>query len=84
MGISSCRTFVLFLLCFGILSVQPEKVSCLRSIEPLFLRNSRVLNAAEVLKIPPSLAPVPSVAFDPNQSSKRNVRRGSDPIHNRW
>ncbi|KAL3716524.1 hypothetical protein ACJRO7_008166 [Eucalyptus globulus] len=30
------------------------------------------------------LAPTPTVApFDPNQSQKRRVPRGSDPIHNR-
>ncbi|KAF7850548.1 hypothetical protein BT93_L5299 [Corymbia citriodora subsp. variegata] len=31
-----------------------------------------------------SLAPTPTAApFDPNQSDKRRVPRGSDPIHNR-
>lgn len=29
------------------------------------------------------LAPEPSMIFDPNQSNKRTVRKGSDPIHNR-
>ncbi|KAI8020399.1 CLAVATA3/ESR (CLE)-related protein 45 [Camellia lanceoleosa] len=88
----SCRT-VMFLLCIGFLSIQPERVSSLRSIDlalrwdkgPLFPRNWRILNSVgvEVRQRMPNLAPTPSMAFDPNQSSKRTVRRGSDPIHNR-
>ncbi|CAL5362217.1 hypothetical protein ACSBR2_041935 [Camellia fascicularis] len=89
----TCRV-VIFLVCIGFLSIQPERVSGLRSIDlalrwdkglPLFLRSARVLKdvGVEVMQIPPSLAPAPSKVFDPNQSSKRRVRRGSDPIHNR-
>ncbi|KGN63668.1 hypothetical protein Csa_014085 [Cucumis sativus] len=28
-------------------------------------------------------APSPAMNFDPNQSNKRGVKKGSDPIHNR-
>ncbi|KAK9278045.1 hypothetical protein L1049_027602 [Liquidambar formosana] len=93
MGFSAYRVVIL-LVCIVFLAVQPEKVDGLKSIDLalkwdkgqlLFLRNSRILNAVAVEDLPtkPSLAPAPSMMFDPNQSDKRRVRRGSDPIHNR-
>ncbi|RZC16925.1 hypothetical protein D0Y65_009983 [Glycine soja] len=39
--------------------------------------------AMEDLQSQLELAPAPSMTFDPNQSNKRTVRKGSDPIHNR-
>ncbi|GAB2289660.1 hypothetical protein Dimus_023967, partial [Dionaea muscipula] len=34
-------------------------------------------------KISSTPAPAPCMPFDENSSSKRRIRRGSDPIHNR-
>ncbi|CDP20950.1 unnamed protein product [Coffea canephora] len=93
MSFSSCRMIIL-IVCIGSFCFQPEKVSGLRSIdlalrlhegELLFLRSSRILNsvASEGLHVQLNLAPAPATMFDPNQSNKRRVRRGSDPIHNR-
>ncbi|EEF47865.1 conserved hypothetical protein [Ricinus communis] len=93
MGFLVHRGFLL-LLCIGYLSFQPEKVSSLTSID-LALRlkqellpvaqNSRMLTtvALDDLQTFTSSAPAPSMVFDPNQSNKRTVRKGSDPIHNR-
>lgn len=46
--------------------------------------NWRLLKAVDAkdVNIVEQLAPAPS-ALDPNQSNKRRVRRGSDPIHNK-
>ncbi|KAJ4712959.1 CLAVATA3/ESR (CLE)-related protein 45 [Melia azedarach] len=78
------RAFIL-LICIGFLSLQPEKVSGLRSID--FVQNERILKAVALkdLQMNPSLAPAtaPSMVLDPNQSNKRQVGKGSDPIHNR-
>lgn len=88
----STHTLFIFLLCIGFLMVvQPQKVSGLNSIDLalkghfLHLRRSRFLTWVRVddLVNPPSQAPGPSVVLNPDQSSKRRVRRGSDPIHNR-
>ncbi|KAG5536610.1 hypothetical protein RHMOL_Rhmol08G0209600 [Rhododendron molle] len=84
MSFPTCR-ILLLLVCIGFLSIQPERVSGLRILD-LALRKSRILKAVGLVEVqtpPPSLAPVPSLAFDPNQSCQRRVRRGSDPIHNR-
>lgn len=86
MGVPACRVVIL-VVCIGFLSIQPQQVSGLGSIDLAlrFLRNSRVLKgvAVEQLGAKLSIAPSPSTMFDPNQSNKRRVRRGSDPIHNR-
>ncbi|KAF8399478.1 hypothetical protein HHK36_015344 [Tetracentron sinense] len=91
---SIIRVWVLILLiCFGFLAVQPEKVSGLRSIDlvlrwdkehGLVPKHARILKAVamEELNTEKKSAPSPPT-FDPNRSSKRRVRRGSDPIHNR-
>ncbi|RDY04678.1 hypothetical protein CR513_11591, partial [Mucuna pruriens] len=74
------------LVCVGILASQPCMVSGLRS-KDLALRwdnrQSSPLVAMEDLQSRLDLAPAPSMTFDPNQSNKRTVRKGSDPIHNR-
>ncbi|WRX18994.1 hypothetical protein QQP08_011481 [Theobroma cacao] len=85
---------VILLACICLLVVQPEMVSGLRGIDLAlrwdkgllpFAQNSRFLKAVDVdsLQTRQSLAPAPSMMFDPNQSNKRRVRKGSDPIHNR-
>ena len=85
---------VILLVCIGLLALQPEKVSGLRSIDLAlkwdkvqspFLKHLRVLKVVAVddFHAKLNLAPAPSVMVDPNQSNKRRVRKGSDPIHNR-
>lgn len=86
MKFPACRV-VIFLVFVGLLFSQPGQVSGLRSVDLAlrFLRNSRVLKGVDVQELHEnlSMAPTPSMMFDPNQSNKRRVRRGSDPIHNR-
>ncbi|KAE9602185.1 hypothetical protein Lal_00049706 [Lupinus albus] len=80
----------------GLLASQPFKVSCLRSkdlalrsnaAQLSFLRSFRILKAVAMkdMQSKLNLAPTtPSTTFDPNnQSNKRTVGKGSDPIHNR-
>ncbi|PQQ10203.1 hypothetical protein Pyn_16404 [Prunus yedoensis var. nudiflora] len=93
MGFLAYRSAVLFV-CIGFLALQPEKVSGLRSMDLAlrwdkghmsFLKSLHLVEAVAVedLQAKLSLAPAPSMTFDPNQSNKRKVRKGSDPIHNR-
>ncbi|XVF09068.1 hypothetical protein REPUB_Repub07fG0059200 [Reevesia pubescens] len=93
MDFSVNRGFIL-LACIGLLVLQPEMVSGLRSIDLAlkwdkgllpFVQNSRILEAVAVdsFQTRQNLAPAPSMMFDPNQSNKRRVKKGSDPIHNR-
>ncbi|CAL1406284.1 unnamed protein product [Linum trigynum] len=91
MGVSG-HIVILLLFCIGNLALQPEMACGLTSID-LALRwrhpgvhNLRFLKevaADELQATSSSLAPGPSVMFDPNQSNKRTVKKGSDPIHNR-
>ncbi|KAK4394484.1 hypothetical protein Sango_1602700 [Sesamum angolense] len=75
------RIIVLAVFLVGLLSIQPVNVSASRNID---LRNSRVLKALQDLDVPRDIAPSPATAFDSmNESQKRRVRRGSDPIHNK-
>lgn len=94
MGILAYREAIL-ILCIGFLALQPVKVSGLVSKDLAlrwskmhlpFLTDLHIFKdvALEDLQRKLSLAPAPSVTFDPNQSDKRRVRRGSDPIHNRY
>ncbi|MQL74486.1 hypothetical protein Taro_006858 [Colocasia esculenta] len=79
----------------GSLLTGPEKASGLRSIgfvlrwneEPpsaAAAKSQHAMEGAETadLDVNTELAPSP-LSFDPNRTSKRRVRRGSDPIHNR-
>ncbi|KAH1074551.1 hypothetical protein J1N35_026879 [Gossypium stocksii] len=95
MGFSvNTRGFIL-VSCIALLVFQTQIVSAMRGIDlalkwdkglsPL-VENSRILGAVgsvDSLQTPPSLAPAPSIMFDPNRSNKRSVKKGSDPIHNR-
>ncbi|XP_042488692.1 CLAVATA3/ESR (CLE)-related protein 45 [Macadamia integrifolia] len=86
---------LILILCIGFLVVQPGKVSGMASIDHVLrwekqeqgpVQNSRVLKAVmEELNTKKNLAPAAPATpkFDSNRSSKRGVRRGSDPIHNR-
>ncbi|ONI30813.1 hypothetical protein PRUPE_1G274800 [Prunus persica] len=96
MVFSSHGVFVL-LFCIGLfLVVQPDEVSALTSIglalrenqdqyHGIFPRHQRTLKAAtmEEMSTEKKNSTNTNSNFDPNQSSKRRVRRGSDPIHNR-
>ena len=86
---------VMLLLFVGFLiSIQPKEVSGLKSLEialrhsqkehRIMLQNQHTLQDTEkeLLNIKKNSANVNN-RFDPNQSSKRRVRKGSDPIHNR-
>ncbi|KAI4343877.1 hypothetical protein L6164_011175 [Bauhinia variegata] len=87
------RVFFL-VICIGILASQPYKVTGLRSKDLAvrwdkgqfpFVTSFHIQKATtkEDLQSKLVLAPAPSMTFDPNQSNKRTVRKGSDPIHNR-
>ncbi|TMW96337.1 hypothetical protein EJD97_007536 [Solanum chilense] len=78
----SNKAFVFLLICIGLLVV------CSHSQQQNELRLStsrrmlKGLVTEEELNTGFKSAPV-SKTFDPNGSSKRKVRKGSDPIHNR-
>ncbi|KAG5521211.1 hypothetical protein RHGRI_033685 [Rhododendron griersonianum] len=77
------RVFIL-LICISFFTVQPSKGSSLRSID-LVLRwrtEEKKINGMHEMNTEEKHPPV-NKAFDPNQSSARRVRKGSDPIHNR-
>ncbi|KAB2084230.1 hypothetical protein E1A91_A05G332300v1 [Gossypium mustelinum] len=94
--ICSAQRFLMFLICFGLLAVAPDKASGLISIDLVFRHgqgedqiairtNQRILKAADMkgTRTEKKLPEVVNNTFDPNRSSKRRVRRGPDPIHNR-
>lgn len=82
----------MIIVCILFLSTQIQTVSASRRVdlawrwggERLFSRNSRLLKGVKVEELDTQLniAPTPAMMFDPNQSNKRRIRRGSDPIHN--
>lgn len=87
MVLSSHRVFILAI-CIGLLIFQPSEVSGLRSIGVARRPNQehhRILKAVvtEEMNTGKKNSTSTNKSFDPNQSSKRRVRRGSDPIHNR-
>lgn len=94
MILGSHKLFI-FLTLIGILAVEPYTVSGIRSvgIELRFMKqdhgivmNHRMLKAVinmDDLKRNPSSEEAVNKKFSRCQSSKRTVRKGSDPIHNR-
>ncbi|OIT21215.1 hypothetical protein A4A49_35323 [Nicotiana attenuata] len=87
------KPFVL-LICIGLLAVIPEKVSSLTNADfalrwsaqqhELMSKIRRLLNGLVTNELNTSSKSAPvSEKFDPNGSSKRRVRKGSNPIHNR-
>ncbi|KAK4376680.1 hypothetical protein RND71_002976 [Anisodus tanguticus] len=91
----SNKPFVL-LICIGLLVVLPEKVSSLtrsdfslkwstqQQNEQMMLKTRRMLNGLVKNELNNGIKSAPvSENFDPNGSSKRRVRKGSNPIHNR-
>lgn len=89
----SAYRVLIFLICVAFV-FQPAQVSGLRNANLVprqskenqvpILRTRRTLKAVSVedLNMEKKTAHV-NKSIDPNQSSKRKVRRGSDPIHNR-
>ncbi|KAF9677065.1 hypothetical protein SADUNF_Sadunf08G0068800 [Salix dunnii] len=84
---------LILLICIGFIAVQPDEVYGLTSVE-LVLRhnqkdqgivpqNQRVLTDVDMQGMDIKKSAHASKTFDRSQSSKRGVRRGSDPIHNR-
>ncbi|CAN6550539.1 unnamed protein product [Malus baccata var. baccata] len=94
---SNHSVFILLLICIGFLVVQPDEVSALTSIRVALRQNrdqyhqgilpwnQRSLKAVtvEAMNTEKKNSTNTKNKFDLNQSSKRRVRRGSDPIHNR-
>lgn len=92
--VSSADRALILVICIGFLAFRPDKVSGLRSIDlaikqgqealGIMSQSRRVLKAVamEGMNTEKKSAYV-NKKSDPNQSSKRRVRRGSDPIHNR-
>ncbi|KAK9935150.1 hypothetical protein M0R45_022262 [Rubus argutus] len=87
MVLSSHRVLIL-VICIGLLVFQPSEVSGLRNIGVVLRQNQehhRILKAVamEEMNTGNKNSANANKNFDPNHSSKRRVRRGSDPIHNR-
>lgn len=94
MRLLTFRGYFILVCVIGVLASQPCMVSGLRSQDLAlkwdkgqfpFVQVSRILKAVTVEDLQSKLdvAPAPSMTFDPNQSNKRTVKKGSDPIHNR-
>ncbi|KAG6587538.1 hypothetical protein SDJN03_16103, partial [Cucurbita argyrosperma subsp. sororia] len=89
----STKALVFALLLAGVsLCVQPQTASGLTTIDLALkwvafkspITNTHNPDSVKKLKMKNmSLAPSPAMHFDPNQSNKRGVKKGSDPIHNR-
>ncbi|TYI36178.1 hypothetical protein ES332_A03G124500v1 [Gossypium tomentosum] len=79
--VCSSQRVLLFLIFIGLLAIQADKVCGLRGIH-FVLKQTR--KAVEMKEMRTEQKPLPvNNKTDPNESSKRRVRRGSDPIHNR-
>uniref|UniRef100_A0A2N9J093 Uncharacterized protein n=1 Tax=Fagus sylvatica TaxID=28930 RepID=A0A2N9J093_FAGSY len=88
------RAFIL-LICIGILAIQLDKVTGLRSIDIalkqgqedhgiLSAQYRRILKAVTTEGMnTEKKSEHANKKFEPNESSKRTVRKGSDPIHNK-
>ncbi|CAL0308113.1 unnamed protein product [Lupinus luteus] len=82
---------IILLLFVGFLSFQQERVLGITSLEIVLRQNDRIMlqknqhflsaSGRELLTTKKNSENA-NKGFDPNQSSKRRVRRGSDPIHN--
>ncbi|KAL0364013.1 UNVERIFIED_CONTAM: CLAVATA3/ESR (CLE)-related protein 45 [Sesamum angustifolium] len=93
MFLSVRRPFLLFI-CIGLLAFRPHDVYGFTSAglvlrrgaqdQPLMTRNHRMLKKVDTnsFRTDKNRARLNKTS-DPNQASKRKVRRGSDPIHNR-
>lgn len=80
--LTNYKLIILVVFFVGFLSIKPEYVSASRSIDRGEGGGRRLL--VKLTDVTLNIAPSPAMSFDPNQSGKRAVRGGSDPIHNRW
>ncbi|KAJ0455262.1 hypothetical protein HanRHA438_Chr15g0701781 [Helianthus annuus] len=83
--ISSTHKLFIFLTCIGLFTTEPYMVSGFRNIGiEVPTGHHRVLKTVSMVdpQAKPSSAAL-NKKFDPYDTSKRRVRRGSDPIHNR-
>lgn len=78
------KLFIL-LTCIGILAIEPYMVCGIRSIGIEQRLNRHMLNETVIKDPKANLASAAGVnkKFNHYQSSKRTVKKGSDPIHNR-
>ncbi|CAN7134069.1 unnamed protein product [Brassica rapa subsp. narinosa] len=94
MGVSVLHRGMVLLLVISVFALlQTDKVSSLRwerdmrlqllSVHPLRVLEESSSSKEGNIDTNPDLAPSPSVMSVPNQSVKRMIGRGSDPIHNR-
>ncbi|KAG6589506.1 hypothetical protein SDJN03_14929, partial [Cucurbita argyrosperma subsp. sororia] len=96
MGFLFCRKvlFFLFLLAGFVFSLlQPQTASGLATIDVALkwvafkspaIHTHKADDSEKKLNMKNmNVAPSPAMNFDPNQSNKRRVKKGSDPIHNR-
>ncbi|KAK9052156.1 hypothetical protein SSX86_028784 [Deinandra increscens subsp. villosa] len=90
--VSSTHKLFVLLTCIGILAIEPYMVSGFRKIGIELPMNHhhhhrhRKLKVVSMVDQHQQAKPSPAALnkkFDAFQSSKRPVRRGSDPIHNR-
>ncbi|OAP18979.1 hypothetical protein AXX17_AT1G19790 [Arabidopsis thaliana] len=94
MGVSIGHIGMILLLLIAFSVLQTDNVSGLRwdrdmRLQLLFVHPLRVLEESDQSESSSSsnegnLAPSPFVMSDPNQSVKRMIGRGSDPIHNKY
>ncbi|CAD5313122.1 unnamed protein product [Arabidopsis thaliana] len=92
MGVSIGHIGMILLLLIAFSVLQTDYVSGLRwdrdmRMQLMFVHPLRVLEESEPESSSSSkgnLAPSPFVMSDPNQSVKRMIGRGSDPIHNKY
>ncbi|KAL1207862.1 hypothetical protein V5N11_014028 [Cardamine amara subsp. amara] len=93
MSVSIRHRGMVLLLVIAFLALQTDKVSGLRwdrdmRLQLLFVHPLRVLEESESESSSKEgnrdLAPSPMVISEPNQSVKRMIGRGSDPIHNKF
>ncbi|KEH33467.1 hypothetical protein MtrunA17_Chr3g0092351 [Medicago truncatula] len=71
------------LVCVWMLASQPYIACGLRTKDLVQISHVLKGDAMEGLESKMDLAPSPSMTFDANQSNKRTVKKGSNPIHNR-
>lgn len=80
MGCLIYRVAVVAVFFVAFLSVDVETVSGLRRVDLALRRGGD--DALQDTSTQLDIAPSPAMVVDPNESQKRRVRRGEDPIHN--
>ncbi|KAM7269225.1 hypothetical protein ACFE04_024722 [Oxalis oulophora] len=80
-----CRRVLIVLFCIGLLAIQLDRARASRNSHLVInTRNERILTQVSTERMNREKKSAPAQEkFDPNQSSKRKVRKGPDPIHNK-